>query len=64
MFTNGTSAIFCGSYFGAIFGNSTGCDIVILSRSNAYQTSYSNFGSSYKHADYPNAIEKAKSILV
>jgi len=63
MCTNGASAIYCGSAYGPIFGNSTSCDLYITSGSNANQTSNSNFGSSYKHADYQYGTKKAKSIL-
>ena len=64
MCTNGSSAIQCHSNGGPIFGNkSTGCDIVISSGSNVNQSGWSNFGSSYKHADYQYGTEKAKSIL-
>ncbi len=62
--TNGSSAIQCHSDCGPMFGNnSTGCDIVIKSGSNVNQSGWSNFGSSYKHADYQYGTEKAKSIL-
>ena len=59
--TNGATAINCTSTYGPTFGG--GHDIHISSGSNANQTSYSNFGSSYKHADYQNATDKAKTIL-
>ncbi len=60
MSTNGASAIFCASAHGPIFGIN---DIYISSGSNANQTSCSNFGSSYKHADYQNGTVKGQSIL-
>jgi len=63
MCTNDTSAINCGSTYGPIFGNSTGCDLLITSGSNTNQTSYCNFGNSYKHPEYQLGTEKAKSIL-
>jgi hypothetical protein len=62
MCTNGSGAIYCNSTYGPTFG--TGAfDIYISSGSNANQTSYSNFGHTYKHADYQCGTEKAKSIL-
>ncbi len=55
-------------YFGAIYCDSTsgptfGHDIHVSSNSNSNQTSYSDFGHSYKHADYQNQTEKADSIF-
>jgi hypothetical protein len=61
MCKNGASAIYCGSAFGPIFGRCN--DIFISSGSNANQTSHSNFGHTYKHADYQNGTTKANSIL-
>ncbi len=61
MCTNGTNAINCSAAYGPSFGG--GCDIYIASGSNANLTSSCNFGSSYKHADYQNATDKAKTIL-
>jgi len=63
MCTNGSSAIYCHTSYGPIFGNSTANDIYIASGSNANQTSTSNFGSAYKHADYQYSTDKAKTIL-
>jgi len=63
MCTNGVAAICCNSTYGPIFGNSQGHDIAIASDSNVNQSSWSNFGSSYKHTDYQFSTEKAKSIL-
>ncbi len=61
MCTNTAYAIYCHSSYGPMFGG--GHDILITSGSNANQTSYSNFGSHYKHADYQFQTEKANSIL-
>jgi len=63
MCKNGSFAIYCHSSYGPIFGSSTGYDFVITSGSNASQTSYSNFGNTYKHADYQFKSDKAKTIL-
>jgi len=63
MCTNGIAAIHCHYTCGPRFGNVTGYDLVISSDSNSNQTSYSNFGYSYKHADYQQGTTKAKSIL-
>ena len=63
MCTNGIAAIHCNSAYGPLFGNSMGYDLVIWSDSNSNQTCYSNFGYSYKHADYQQGTTKAKSIL-
>ena len=63
MCTNGANAIQCHPTFGPIFGSSEGYDLVILSDSNADQISYSNFGHTYKHADYQFKSDKAKNIL-
>jgi hypothetical protein len=46
---------FCGPSFGP--------DIYIAPDSNSNRDSFSVFGSNYKHADYQNGTEKAKSIL-
>ena len=59
--TNGASAIYSNLTYGPTFGG--GHDIYISSGSNANQTSYSKFGSSYYHADYQNGTTKAYSIL-
>jgi hypothetical protein len=59
----GRSAIYCNSADGPRFGNSQGHDIAIASDSNVNQSSWSNFGSSYKHTDYQFSTDKAKSIL-
>jgi len=61
MCANSTYAIDCDSYGGPLFG--VGHDIHISSDSNSNQTSYSNFGCTYKHADYQYGTERAKSIL-
>ncbi len=61
MCINDGNAIYCDSSYGPIFGG--GHDILISSGSNANQTSYTDFGSSYYHADYQNGTDKAKSIL-
>ena len=53
-------AIGCFSTNGPIFGWD---DIFIASDSNLNRKSYSDFGSNYKHPDYPGGTEKAKSIL-
>ena len=58
---NGENAICCDTSFGPIFGN--GHDIFISSDSNTNQSSYSYFGSSYKHDDYEYESEEAKTIL-
>ena len=63
MCTNGASEIYCGSPYGPIFGNSTGNDIAIFADSNVNKSSFSWFGSTYKHVDYQFGTEKAKSIL-
>jgi hypothetical protein len=55
------SAIDCCSARGPAFGG--GKHIKIFSGSNSIQESYSDFGSNYKHPDYPGGTEKAKSIL-
>ncbi len=57
----GGYAINCNSTYGPTFGG--GFDIHVSSDSNSNQTSYSNFGHTYKHADYQYGTEKAKSIL-
>ena len=59
--TNGACAIFCHSIHGPTFG--FGPDIRIVSGSNSNQDSFSNFGYSYKHADYQFESEKAQYIL-
>jgi len=53
-------AIRCFSSRGPSFGWD---DIFIASDSNLNQESFSDFGQSYKHADYQRGTEKAKSIL-
>jgi len=47
--------------YGPTFGG--GGDIHISSDSNLNQASYSNFGYTYKHADYQCGTERAKSVL-
>jgi hypothetical protein len=65
MCTNGCSAIYGHSSFGPVFGNnSTGDDIVINSNSSVNKNSYSDFGSSFKHADYRLGSDKARSIYL
>jgi hypothetical protein len=59
--TSGEDAIHGGSAHGPVFGR--GNDIYISSDSNANRTSFSYFGASYKHPDYPEDTEKANSIL-
>ncbi len=61
MCKNGARAIFCHSVYGPTFGG--GSDLYISSGSNSNQTSYSNFGNNYKHADYQYGTTKALSIL-
>jgi hypothetical protein len=60
--TNSEFAIYCRPSFGPSFGSVFG-DITIMASSNANRNSFSYFGSSYKHADYQFATEKAKTIL-
>ena len=57
--TNSNNAIFCYSSDGPKFGG----DITIMASSNSNRNSYSEFGNTYKHADYQKGTEKAKSIL-
>jgi hypothetical protein len=57
----GGSAIYCNPSYGPTFGG--GFDIHIASDSKSNTTSYSNFGHTYKHADYQYGTDKAKSIL-
>jgi hypothetical protein len=61
MCTDSYHAIVGGSPYGPTFGG--GYDIHISSDSNSNQTSYSNFGQTYMHADYQFSTERAKSIL-
>ena len=62
--TNGADAIGCSSSYGPSFGDSTtGHDILIYSDSNANSRSLCNFGSSYKHADYPYNKKRTNAIL-
>jgi hypothetical protein len=61
MCTIGASAIYCKSTYGPTFGG--GHNIHVSSDSNSNHTSYSNFGHTYKHADYQNGSTKANSIL-
>jgi hypothetical protein len=63
MCSNGARAIGCSQLFGPRFGQFNFHDISIASDSNANQKSWCNFGSSYKHADYPQGTEKTKAIL-
>jgi hypothetical protein len=58
MCPNGTNAIYCKSTYGPTFGGAH--DIHVSSDSNSNQTSYSNLGHTYKHAEYQY---NAKSIL-
>ena len=61
MCTNGADAIYCHSSYGPTFG---AChEIYISSSSNLNQKSFSNFGHTYKHAEYQKNTVKAKSIL-
>ncbi len=48
---------------GPTFGDEYPEDICIRSDSNLNQYSYSNFGTLYKHAEYPWGSEEARSIL-
>jgi hypothetical protein len=58
------SALSCNSSYGPSFGYDRGyVDICIGPNSNAYQSSSSDFGCSFKHQDYPAASAKAKAIL-
>jgi hypothetical protein len=60
VFSIGGYAIICNSSYGPTFG---GYDIYISSDSNSNQTSHSNFGHTFKHADYQYGTGKAKSVL-
>ncbi len=60
MCTNSEYAIYCHSSYGPRFG---GTDIDIMTSSNSNRESHTNFGNSYKHADYQYRTEKAKTIL-
>jgi len=51
-------AFHCGPSFG-----SYPCDLHIVGDSNTNESSYSNFGNSYKHPDYPAGTEEAQNIL-
>jgi len=59
-------ALYCKSSNGPSFGyndyNGT-VDISISSNSNANQSSWSDFGNSFKHQDYPAGSAKAQAIL-
>jgi hypothetical protein len=57
MCTNGFNAIICESSLGPSFGGQNGDDILICSNSHVNKSSLCNFGSSYKHVDYPNDEE-------
>jgi len=62
--SNGAVAIGCSPKHGPRFGGQSGRhDISIDSDSNANQNSWCTFGSSYKHADYPEGTEKTEAIL-
>ena len=54
-------SIFCTGDEGPIFGS--GHDIFIAANSNSNEDSFSNFGNSYNHPDYPPNTEVAKSIM-
>jgi len=59
-------ALCCDSLCGPSFGydNQTGAvDISISSDSNANQSSFSNFGYTFQHQDYPAKSEEANTIL-
>ena len=60
MCTNTAYAIYCHPSFGPSFGCN---DIRIMSSSNSNQHNFSYFGNSYKHVDYQEGTEKAKTIL-
>ena len=61
----GQYAIYCGAYYGPVFGGDGEVlqDIVIRSDSNTQQKGYSHFGYSYQHPYYLRETKKAKSIL-
>ncbi len=64
MCSNGANAIGSFSNHGPRFGGQLGFhDISIASDSNANQNNWCTFGSSYKHAGYPQGTEKTKAIL-
>jgi len=60
MCSNGANTIYCSSAHGPSFG---GHDFHISSDSNSNQNSFSNFGYSYKHADFQYGSENAINIL-
>ena len=62
--SNNNGAITCHTSHGPVFGGaSKGSEMNISSDSNINQSSYCNFGSSYKHSDYQFGTEKTKTIL-
>jgi hypothetical protein len=61
--TKGVHAIGCSPKFGPRFGNFHGHDISIDSDSNVSQKSWTSFGSSYRHSDYPHNTRKTMAIL-
>ena len=61
MSTNDGHAVYCGFTLGPTFGD--GFDIHIASDSNSNKDSFSNFGLTYRHADYLFGTKKANSIL-
>ena len=54
-------SFFCAADEGPIFGS--GHDIFIATNSNTNFNSFSNFGHSYNHPDYPPRTEVARSIM-
>ena len=59
-------ALYCESFKGPSFGYdnlNSFFDIKIASDSNTNQRSWSNFGYSFKHQDYPAGTAKSKTIL-
>ena len=62
---DGQYAINCSADHGPVFGGDGKHlkDIVIRSDSNTLQKSYSNFGYSYQHLEFPRETNNAKSVL-
>ena len=62
--SNNNGAIYYHTSYGPAFGGAgKGSEMYISSDSNINQSSYCNFGSSYKHSDYQFGTEKTKTIL-
>ena len=55
------NSIYCGSGYGPTFG--AGHDLHIANNANANTTSYSNLGNSYKHPQYANGSNEAKTLF-